>query len=126
LNDPINTLDTSNRFALVAAFLQTYYGNSTDGQSITKPMPTVVTKDRIGLVTAHVGNGKRLPIVDIGMRMLKPHELLRAQFGDMADGWVMLGNTTQQVAGIGNSVCPHVARAIVKANVKIRRISSVA
>ena len=30
LNDPINTLDTSNRFALVAAFLQTYYGNSTD------------------------------------------------------------------------------------------------
>lgn len=56
--------------------------------------------------------------------MLQPHELLRAQFGDLAGGWVMPGTKSQQVAGIGNSVCPHVARVICDANVRIRRVGT--
>lgn len=76
------------------------------------PMPIVVVGGQLYL------------IIDIGMRMLTPPELLGLQFGEMADGWVLTGSREQQTAGIGNSVCPHVARAIVKANVKIRRIES--
>jgi DNA (cytosine-5)-methyltransferase 1 len=109
---------------MVAAFLQSYYGNSTEGQSVDAPTPTVTTRERFGVVTVHIG-GEPYIISDIGMRMLEPEELLRAQFGEMADGWVLLGSKSQKVAGIGNSVCPHVARAIVKANVKLRRCGRV-
>lgn len=57
-------------------------------------------------------NARRRPPTD--------HEISVDSFAG-ADGWVLLGSKSQQVASIGNSVCPHVARAIVKANVKIRR-----
>ena len=53
-------------------------------------------------------------IVDIGMRMLTPRELARAQ--GFPDTYLLTGTKTSQVARIGNSVCPHVAAAIVKAN----------
>lgn len=122
ITDPITTLSSTNRHGLVAAFLQTYYGNSTTGHPANQPMPTVVGRDRVGLVTVAI-DGERYVVADIGMRMLKPHELLRAQFGDFADGWVLTGTQAQQVAGIGNSVCPHVSRAIVAANVKVKRVA---
>lgn len=108
---------------LVAAFLQTYYGNSRDGHAIDQPAPTLVTKDRIGLVTV-ILDGETYVIADIGMRMLHPHELLKMQFGEHARGWVLMGTKSEQVAGIGNSVCPHVSKAIVKANVKLQRVDS--
>jgi DNA (cytosine-5)-methyltransferase 1 len=51
-------------------------------------------------------------IVDIGMRMLTPRELARAQgFGD---SYQLTGTKTSQVARIGNSVCPVMARALVQ------------
>jgi DNA (cytosine-5)-methyltransferase 1 len=39
-------------------------------------MPTVVSKDRLALITV---NSVEYVIVDIGMRMLVPRELYRAQ-----------------------------------------------
>jgi DNA (cytosine-5)-methyltransferase 1 len=72
----------------------------------------------MGLVTIH---GQVYQIVDIGMRMLTPRELYRAQgFPDSYD--ITSGpngkplTKTQQVSMCGNSVCPHVAEAIVRAN----------
>ena len=125
IGEPLPTLTAGgNHVGMVAAFLQSYYGNSTEGQSVDAPTPTVTTRERFGVVTVQIG-GEPYIISDIGMRMLEPEELLRAQFGEMADGWVLLGSKSQKVAGIGNSVCPHVARAIVKANVKLRRCGRV-
>lgn len=67
--------------------------------------------------------GVRYGIADIGMRMLEPHELLRAQFGRFAAGYDLSAAQTKaaQVRLIGNSVCPEVAEALVAANVRARR-----
>jgi DNA (cytosine-5)-methyltransferase 1 len=43
-----------------------------------RPLGTVTTKDRFGLVTVTIG-GEEYVIVDIGMRMLTPRELFNAQ-----------------------------------------------
>lgn len=70
-------------------------------------------------------------IVDIGMRMLTPRELFRAQgFGEdyvIDRAWVVDPTTKQtrevlltkeqQIRMCGNSVCPPVMEAIVRANV---------
>jgi DNA (cytosine-5)-methyltransferase 1 len=49
------------------------------------------------------------------MRMLQPRELARAQgFGE---DYILTGTKSSQVARIGNSVCPPVAEALVRANI---------
>ena len=52
-------------------------------------------------------------MVDIGMRMLQPHELAAAQ--GLPDGYKLTGTKTEQIAAIGNSVSPFPARALVEA-----------
>jgi DNA (cytosine-5)-methyltransferase 1 len=103
--------------AEVRAFLVGYYGNDgTGGQQLTLPLRTVTSRDRLGLVMVA---GTEYQIVDIGLRMLQPHELLRAQFGKYAPGYDLSAATTKKakVKLIGNSVCPEVAEAVVRANV---------
>lgn len=53
---PIHTLDTSNRFGLVAAFISKYYGGFYDGagSEMTDPVATITTKDHHAVVTAYV------------------------------------------------------------------------
>ncbi len=109
---PMATMLTTERFALVAAFLVQYYSTGTTDQPLTEPMATIVTKARHGLVTVTI-EGTEYAIADIGMRMLEPHELAAAQ-GFPAD-YVLTGTKSQKIARIGNSVCPPVARAIVAA-----------
>lgn len=103
------------RAAEVRAFLLTYYTGGTVGQSLLNPLRTVTAKDRLGLVTVE---GVDYEIADIGMRMLQPHELLRAQFGRFADAYDLSAARTKsdQIRLIGNSVCPEVAEALVRAN----------
>ena len=73
---PLGTTTTKARHALVAAFLTHYYGNG--GASLPDtPLDTVTTKDRHGLVTVEI-DGEICAIVDIGLRMLEPHELALA------------------------------------------------
>jgi DNA (cytosine-5)-methyltransferase 1 len=105
--------------AEVRAFLVAYYGNEKDGGDLHDPMRTLSTRDRFGLVTV---NGVEYAIADIGMRMLAPRELYRAQgFPDTYrididfNGKPM--TKTAQVRMCGNSVCPPLAEAIVRANV---------
>ena len=63
--------------ALVAAFLSKYYGAGT-GQELRGPAQTITSRDRFGLVTVSI-EGETYAIADIGMRMLQPRELFRAQ-----------------------------------------------
>jgi DNA (cytosine-5)-methyltransferase 1 len=151
LADPLLTQDTSNRFAVVTsnlvklrgtnigqpvdeplhtitagglhhaevrAFLIAYYGAST-GQKLDDPLHTIPTHDRFGLVTIH---GNLYQIVDIGMRMLEPHELYAAQgFPKTYNiAHYMVGKRkvtkSEQVARCGNSVPPVFSEALVRAN----------
>lgn len=106
----------------VRAFLIKYYGTDQDPR-LEEPLHTVSTKDRFGLVTVR---GELYQIVDIGMRMLTPRELARAQGfpdsylldrgTDLETGEPIKLTKTQQVRMIGNSVCPPVAEAIVRSN----------
>ena len=101
----------------VRAFLLKYYGSST-AQSVNEPLGTITTKHRFGLVTIQ---GQDYQIVDIGMRMLQPHELFAAQ-GFPADYIIDVDaegkpvTKTKQIARCGNSVCPPLAEALVRAN----------
>jgi DNA (cytosine-5)-methyltransferase 1 len=104
----------------VRAFLMKYYGTDQDPK-LTDPLHTVTTKDRFGLVTV---KGEEYQIVDIGMRMLSPRELYRAQ--GFPDNYIIDRDShgkpitkTEQVAKCGNSVCPPVAEALVRANMYV-------
>jgi len=97
-----------------AAFLTSYYSAGGTSSSLRKPMPTVVTHDRHGLVLTRYFDGDAHALRDIGMRMLTPRELARAQ--GFPDSYVLEGSKAEQIARIGNSVCPQVAAAIVRAN----------
>jgi DNA (cytosine-5)-methyltransferase 1 len=73
---PLHTVQASGRhYAEVRAFLMRFNGMST-GQTPAHPLGTIDTTDRFALVTVE---GARYAIVDIGMRMLEPLELFRAQ-----------------------------------------------
>jgi len=120
LKEPLHTITTSpGHFAEVRAFLMTYYGNGDDiGQRLTEPLRTITSKDRFGIITVA---GHDYQIVDIGMRMLAPRELFRAQ--GFPDEYIIDHDYTgkrypksAQVARCGNAVPPPFAKALVKAN----------
>jgi DNA (cytosine-5)-methyltransferase 1 len=109
--------------AEVRAFLTKFHRDGGQLASCDDPMHTVPCTDSFGLVTVMIG-GEPYAIVDIGMRMLTPRELFRAQgFPDnyiidrglFADGWRPI-TKTDQIRMCGNSVCPQVAAALVAAN----------
>jgi DNA (cytosine-5)-methyltransferase 1 len=113
---PLDTVTSKDHHSLVMAFLTAYYGGPDDcGQRLESPTRTITTKDRLALVTVQ---GQRYRIEDIGMRMLEPEELLRAQFGSFAAAYDLSAakTKTNKVRLIGNSVCPEVARAVIAAN----------
>lgn len=89
------------------------------GSSPKTPLRTITTRDRHGLVavTLDVGDAT-YAIADIGLRMLEPSELLRAQFASHAATYDLSDAPTKaaKIRLIGNSVCPHAAEAVVRAN----------
>lgn len=115
---PLPTITTGGHHAEVRALLMKFDGQGGQHQSLAEPLHTVPTHDRFGLVTIA---GQAWQIVDIGMRMLQPRELYRAQgfpehyiIDRGADGRAL--TKTAQVRMCGNSVVPALARAIVAAN----------
>lgn len=118
MREPMQTvLGGGNHLAEVRAFMVAYYGNEKDGGTLFDPARTVTSKERFGLVTVH---GIEYVIADIGMRMLAPRELYRAQgFPESYKIDVLFNGKpltkTAQVRMCGNSVCPPLARAIVLA-----------
>lgn len=111
LRRPIDTITAKDHHALVYAFMVAYYGNEREGRSLAEPMGTIVSRDRFGLVLVH---GEPHYIADIGMRMLQPPELFKAQ--GFPPDVKLIGTKTSQVELCGNSVSPPVAAAIVRAN----------
>jgi DNA (cytosine-5)-methyltransferase 1 len=113
LSEPMRTvMSGGTHAALVYSFLTRFFGNSI-GQPVDEPAPTANGCNKTGLVTVVI-DGELYVIVDIGMRMLTPRELARAQ--GFPDTYCLTGTKTSQVARIGNSVCPPIAEAIVRAN----------
>ncbi|MFA4294392.1 DNA cytosine methyltransferase [Xanthomonas perforans] len=103
----------------VAAFLVKYYGTGI-GVDLREPLDTATTRDRMALVTVTI-QGTPYVIVDIGLRMLKPHELFRAQgfptgyrITHTADGRAI--STSAAVRMCGNSVSPPPLVALARAN----------
>ncbi len=103
----------------VATFLVKYYGSGI-AVDLHDPVDTITTKDRLALVTVHI-QGVPHVIVDIGLRMLKPHELYRAQgfppgyiIDRTANGTPL--STSAAVRMVGNSVSPPPLRALAEAN----------
>lgn len=109
LKEPIQTIDTSNRYALISCFLSKFYKTGI-GQSINEPIHTITTSGHYGLISAFlikyygqgigqsinepigtivtkdrfglvlvVIDGVTYHIVDIWFRMLKPEELKLGQ-----------------------------------------------
>lgn len=119
VQDPLNTITAQGAAAgVVHSFLVKYYSEGGQDAACTDPMHTIPTKDRMGLVMVR---GEPYAIVDIGLRMLTPRELYRAQ--GFPDSYVIDTGAagepitkTAQVRMCGNSVCPPLSHALVKAN----------
>ncbi|MGA4663309.1 DNA cytosine methyltransferase [Citrobacter braakii] len=136
MDEPAHSVTTVDHHAVVASHLVKLRGTCRDGQRLDVPMPTITAggqhvgevrtfletycgeSDDEWLVTI---DGVKYQIVDIGMRMLQPHELYKAQ--GFPDGYVIdqdyRGNRyakDKQVARCGNAVPPPFARSLVEAN----------
>lgn len=119
VREPLQTVTAGgNHFGEVRTFLVKYYGNEKEGVSLIDPLHTVSTTDRFGLVSVE---GIDYQIVDIGMRMLQPHQLYAAQ--GFPDGYIINQDyrgikyaKDKQVAQCGNAVPPPFAEALVRAN----------
>lgn len=118
-DEPLGTVSAGGQHhAEVRAFLLSYYG-SDQAPMIDGPLATVTSRDRFGLVTIR---GQDYRIVDIGLRMLQPRELYRAQ--GFPDDYIIGDDPAQglkltksaQVRMCGNSVCPPMAKALILAN----------
>ena len=124
VDEPLHTVSAGGtHFAEIRALLIKYYGNEDDGHGLDAPLGTVTTKDRFALITVDI-DGEPYVIVDIGMRMLAPHELFAAQgfphdyilAAPRPDGKPL--TKTAQVRMCGNSVSPPVPEALVAANIR--------
>ncbi|MDO8033610.1 DNA cytosine methyltransferase [Janthinobacterium sp. SUN128] len=118
-DEPLGSVSAGGQHhAEVRAFLLSYYGTD-QAPEIDGPLATVTSRDRFGLVTIH---GQDYQIVDIGLRMLQPRELFRAQ--GFPDDYIIGDDPAQglkltksaQVRMCGNSVCPPMAKALILAN----------
>lgn len=122
--------DVMDRAVQVAAFLVKYYGSEIGQyQPVDQPLDTITVKPRFAVVTVTI-DAVTFVLVDIGMRMLEPRELARAQgFPESyildPECWYRTDSgarkfgklpKTHQIAKIGNSVCPGLAEALARAN----------
>lgn len=108
VEDPVMTVDASNRYGLTSAYL-VQFNNHCDGRDITEPIPTITAgdghfgevraflmkyygegtgqdiKEPLDTISTHdrfglvTIQGTRYAIVDIGLRMLEPRELYGCQ-----------------------------------------------
>lgn len=103
-----------------AAFLMRYYGEGGQWSDLRDPMTTITTKDRMALVTVTI-KGTPYVIVNVGLRMLEPRELFRAQ--DFPESYIIdhghdgrRFSKSAQVRMCGNSVDPLMAVGFLQLN----------
>ena len=123
LNEPLHTITTSpGHFGLISAFLIKYYGTGC-GQQLNEPLATITTKDRFGLVNVITEiKGEKYILKDIFLRMLKAEPELKLMQGFPPEYTITHDytgakySTANQVAKIGNSVVPIMAKLLAQAN----------
>ena len=122
LREPIKTIDTSNRYGLVTAFITKFYKTGI-GQGCDEPIHTITTSPgHFGLVSAFFEiDGEEWIIADIFLRMLNAAELKLMQ--GFPPDYILERDISgkaipvkERVAKIGNSVVPIMAEALVAAN----------
>jgi DNA (cytosine-5)-methyltransferase 1 len=109
VREPLPTITTARGGALGLVtvepqpqpFLVKYYGTGENVASVDQPLPTITTKDRLGLVET---SG-----YDVLFRMLQPHELAAGQGLERCQ---FEGTKEAQVRQIGNAVERHTAQAL--------------
>ena len=132
LDEPLHTVTTNDRFGLTEAktlaeltdddrynawWVARWYEQYIPSPTLSEPWGTL--RPSALIVGDHC-------IADIGMRMLTPRELFRAQ-GFPDDYQIDVDHNgrrltkTDQIAKCGNSVCPPVAEALVRANMGVVR-----
>ncbi len=133
---PLSTITARRQLALTSAFLTKFYGTSV-GSDLRRPVPTITGQAGGGhlaevraLLAKYSGgaslgqvniHGELYEVVDVGMRMIQPAELFRAQGfpDDYVISFDVNGKTITKEAQTrlaGNSVCRDVAEAVVAAN----------
>lgn len=126
VREPLSTLTAGgNHIAEVRAFLVKFFGSKKDGITLDRPIDTVTTKPRFGLVTVTIADEEYV-LADIGMRMLTPRELFACQgFPEtyqidegvcVKTGAPVKFTKEAQTRLVGNSVPPNTAAAIIAAN----------
>ncbi len=137
IDEPVPTLDTSNRYGVVEPFVTAIGQTSSKSRNreISKPLSTICTKQEHCLVqpfiTEYYGNGGAHPVgiplptittkdrfavcgttdgIELGFRMLQPKELAAAT-GFPAD-YKFTGTKVEVVKQIGNAVPPDFAKAM--------------
>jgi DNA (cytosine-5)-methyltransferase 1 len=122
-DEPLHTITTSpGHFGLVSALLIKYYGTG-GGQTLDESLATITAKDRFGLVSTVIEiDGEKYILKDIFLRMLKAEPELKTMQGFPADYIITHDSENkpypkkEQVARIGNSVVPIMAKVLVQAN----------
>ncbi len=104
LDDPLATVDTSNRFGVAEPFIVQFYHNG-NAQSVDTPLGTITTKDKFGLCIPQIG-----AVLDIRFRMLQPHELAAAM--SFPRSYSFAGTRENRVKQIGNAVPVKLAKAL--------------
>lgn len=107
LDEPAPTVVGTVSHGLCRPFLVPYYGTGEGGDDTSDPMRTLTARDRLGLVAPDSVR------VDIGFRMLQPHELAAAM--GFPVGYHFAGNRGERVKQIGNAVSVENARALTAA-----------
>jgi DNA (cytosine-5)-methyltransferase 1 len=107
LDEPAPTVVGTVSHGLCRPFLVPYYGTGEGGDDPADPMRTLTARDRLGLVAPDSVR------VDIGFRMLQPHELAAAM--GFPAGYHFAGNRGERVKQVGNAVEVKTARALTAA-----------
>ena len=112
--NPLPTVATSGAIGVTMPFLMSYYSAGTE-TATTRPVPTITTKDRFGLVQGRIltlPDGQRYKL-DITHRMLTARELAAAT--GFPNDYIFVGGDTAAKKMIGNAVCPDLAEALILA-----------
>jgi DNA (cytosine-5)-methyltransferase 1 len=102
---PVKTITTKDRFALLEPFMiKVNHSGGDRVSSLNEPLATLTTKRDNALIMSYG--------LDIRFRMLKNHELKRAQ--GFPEDYVITGNTTEQTKQIGNAVPVNLSRELAQ------------
>lgn len=121
VEEPVHTITAVDHNSLVTVTLK-QYDKSVGRTETAYSMSSVAGKKYFDLVMV---DGEAYEIIDVGFRMLQPRELFTAQgfstdyiidegVGENGEGVTL--NKSEKTRMVGNSVCPSIAEALVRAN----------